>query len=258
MHFAPGRDTFLTRMGRAIAREVEGRAAGVERPAARGASRGAAGDDPAPESPLPVPVAHARSGFTLIELLTVIAIIGVLVSIMIGVGRGVQERAAIGKARAELAVLAAALEQYKLQYGDYPWTPEESETQPYDGGTFLFNALCGNLGPRGEKLAVKGRAFVDLAKFELDTYESAKMPDPTDPKVVMNWFNDPWGERIWYYYRKGPLSGSNADTKWKSPSFLLYSHGPDGECDTEVAKETGLLSDIPNDPDNADNIYAGH
>ncbi|MET0261690.1 MAG: prepilin-type N-terminal cleavage/methylation domain-containing protein, partial [Rariglobus sp.] len=58
--------------------------------------------------------------FTLIELLTVIAIIAILAAITFGVVKGVNERAAIGQAKAELASLAQALEAYKLQYGDYP------------------------------------------------------------------------------------------------------------------------------------------
>lgn len=236
MHFDAKRDSFLRRMRAKGA--TTGRSPEVQRPAAD------------------------RAAFTLIELLTVIAIIGVLVSITIGIGRGVQERAAIGKAKAELAVLAAALEQYKLQYGDYPWTPAKKPDgyvgEHWDGGVVLVNALCGNLGPKGEKLAVKGRTFIDLAKFSLASEDPEKIPDPTDTKVVENWFDDPWGKWIWYYYRKGPPSGSDPDTKWLSPSFLLYSHGPDGECETGVAEDTGLISDIPNDPQNADNIYAGH
>ena len=62
----------------------------------------------------------ALRAFTLIELLTVIAIIAILAAITFGVIKGVNERAAISQAKAELSSIAQALEAYKLQYGDYP------------------------------------------------------------------------------------------------------------------------------------------
>lgn len=61
-----------------------------------------------------------RSGFTLIELLTVIAIIGVLVAFTIPVLRSIQRRTKITVARAEMAGIETALENYKAQYGFYP------------------------------------------------------------------------------------------------------------------------------------------
>ena len=62
-----------------------------------------------------------RNGFTLIELLMVIAVILILAGITFGVSRGVQNAQARTKARAELATIAQAIEQFKSRYGDYPW-----------------------------------------------------------------------------------------------------------------------------------------
>jgi len=200
-----------------------------------------------------------RGAFTLIELLSAIAVIAILVSITVGITRGVLARSQIARAMADLATLAMALEQYKLQYGDYPWTPPQINGTDMDGGAILFNALCGNLGPKGNVLTTKGRSFVELSRFTL------AHPEPTDPEYpqpdstspVFNWFNDPWPRadgRNWYYYayRKG-----EGDLAWTSPSYLLYSHGPDGACDIGQAQNTGLIADVPADPQNEDNLYAG-
>ncbi len=165
-----------------------------------------------------------------------------------------------------MAVLAAALEQYKQQYGDYPWTPnpvpfviptpppipEDSES-----AVLLFNALCGNLGPKALPLLDadgdprKGRTFVDLSRFRLWLPDS-ELPDPDLPTIVNNWFADPWGKWYYYYYKKGA-----SDTAWKSKGFLLYSHGPDGDCVIGAAEDSGFMDQVPDDPLNRDNLYYG-
>jgi len=224
--------------------------------------------------------AHARAAcaFTLLELLLVISLLAVLASITLVVGQGVSERSRIAQARAEMAVLAAALEQYKQHYGDYPWTPEAAPaiaalTPPppvladSEGAILLFNALCGNIGPAGAQLpdrtgdgvADKGRTLVDLAKFQLWLPES-QLPDPDLPTIVNNWFADPWGKWYYYHYRKD-RPGTSLGDEWKSKGFLLYSHGPDGECAIGPAESSGYYDEVPTDEAsesvNQDNVYYG-
>jgi len=206
----------------------------------------------------------AVRAFTLMELLVVTSILAVLASITLLIGRGVSERSKVAQARAEMAVLAAALEQYKQQYGDYPWTPDSPPagvSDPrWDGGAVLFNALCGNLGPKATQLTAKGRTWVDLARFTLDLTDEASLPLPDQTDLRVNWFNDPWGGWYYYHYKK-----SGVDTAWKSRGFLLYSHGPDSECFLGAAPDsppnTGLLENLPTDAtyveQNRDNIYHG-
>src|SRR5258705_9895849 len=77
-------------------------------------------------------VAHARRarGFTIVELLMVMAVMAILFSLSFTTVRGAKQRGAIGKARAELAALTQALEDYKRHYGDYPQTGNAPQATP--------------------------------------------------------------------------------------------------------------------------------
>jgi len=176
--------------------------------------------------------------FTLIELLTVIGIIAILAAITFGVVKGVQEKSAISQAKVELAVLAQALEAYKLQYGDYPqtggFTQAGVSASPNIGSIALtsaqakmMNALVGKVGPKGNVMKRPGgKTLVELSKFSLETTAyPAVEPTPTSADVtpVANAFLDPWGRRYLYFYKN-----QSSPTDWKSKSYVLYSAGPNG------------------------------
>lgn len=61
--------------------------------------------------------AHA---FTLIELLVVIAIIAILAGLTLSTLGYVNRKGAESRARAEVAALSAAIENYKIDFGAYP------------------------------------------------------------------------------------------------------------------------------------------
>ena len=58
--------------------------------------------------------------FTLTELLVVLALVAALSGVLVRAGRHVFETGRVASARAELAVLSAALDQYRSAHGDYP------------------------------------------------------------------------------------------------------------------------------------------
>ena len=65
-----------------------------------------------------------RAGFTLVEMMVTIVIIGLLATVVIINVLPSQDKAMIGKARADLATLENALEQYRLDMLAFPTTGE--------------------------------------------------------------------------------------------------------------------------------------
>jgi prepilin-type N-terminal cleavage/methylation domain-containing protein len=203
-----------------------------------------------------------RHAFTLIELLTVVAIIGILAGITLAVIRGLQVSTDRNKARSDLAVIGNALEQFKAQYGDYPWisAAPPGGSAPATGtgasdslnGEELFRFLLGRLiiGRNGSTRVIVvhtvgdvekyGPAFLSLdgmslSRDPLSTAGTAPIPRPNadldtaDPDF-QNSLLDPWGSRYVYHYRN--LENFAA---WTQPSFVLISAGPDRTIQTQVS-----------------------
>lgn len=68
----------------------------------------------------PLHKAHPESGFSLVEIMVVMVIIGLLTTFVVINVLPVQDRAMVQKARADLARLDGALEQYRLDMLTYP------------------------------------------------------------------------------------------------------------------------------------------
>ena len=61
-----------------------------------------------------------QAGFTLVEVLTVIAIIALLASLILGLAANAQKKAARDKAAAEVEQLSSFVNDYQMQYGQVP------------------------------------------------------------------------------------------------------------------------------------------
>lgn len=185
-----------------------------------------------------VRTAVTADAFTLLELLTVVAIIGILVSMAFAAASGAQERSRRAQCRSELAVLAQAIEAYRVRFGDFPQTGAVADdpcgpAAVDDGPGILFNALAGRRGPGSVLVPVEARGFVPLAVFALQTED---LPTTGSMAQSANSILDPWGRRYLYFYKTGP--------SWTPQAPLLLSVGPDGavELPTDLGAWDGLLS----------------
>ncbi|MGQ5702422.1 type II secretion system major pseudopilin GspG [Sandaracinobacteroides sp. A072] len=74
-------------------------------------------------APLPASkraIAAAEAGFTLVELLVVLAIIGLLTTVVVVNVLPMQSRAQVQKAQADIAMIEQALEFWRIDMGRYP------------------------------------------------------------------------------------------------------------------------------------------
>ena len=192
------------------------------------------------------------------------AIVAVLVGFAVTGFQGARQRAAIGRAKAELALLGQALEDYKRHYGDYPQTGAAGQAAPVatsavgsgQAQSLLFNALTGVYGPSNFTVRLNGPVLVDVSKFTLElalnaTTFAVPIGAPPAKPLVANAFLDPWGNRyLYFYYRPGSAAG------WRAPAYVLYTAGPDGQ-QTAPNATTGLYTGTTQTTGtNADNLYA--
>jgi prepilin-type N-terminal cleavage/methylation domain-containing protein len=159
-----------------------------------------------------------QSGFTLIELLVVISIIAVLAGITLGVTGNVQKKAASSRAQVEIAAIENALENYKIDNGDYPSTnsitisaglyasnPTAATylgTSPTlsagtltggSGGRLLFTSLMG----RTNLQAASGSDVAVVAGYtQYLELKPSQVGSPTASSYIM----DPFGYAYGYFY----------------------------------------------------------
>ncbi len=90
-------------------------------------------------------IKNLKKGFTLIELLIVIAIIGVLATLLMANFIGVRQRARDAQRKSDLRQIQSALEMYRSDNGSYPLTanfPSCGSAFTYNGNTYMSKVPC--------------------------------------------------------------------------------------------------------------------
>jgi len=168
--------------------------------------------------------AAGARGFTLVELITVMAILGILVTLMVGAYQGIQRRAAIDATKEMLRALNTALRNFYDDFGYYPWTSDIPSKYMGDFEDYAKKALgdfdlVAPSGDREEELLYAAlTAHVRRGPyFRGGGAKTVVMGEGTNRFLV---FGDGWGRPIQY---KPPKPGSDSTLP------LLYSFGPNGE-----------------------------
>ena len=198
----------------------------------------------------------SQSAFTLVELLAIAAAVLVLMGITFGVSKSVSNQQARTQARAELAMIAQALEEFKLTYGDYPVISDDDLssnanarelTKALTGFSYLEpGTVQGTRVMTDVSLNEARKSFIDVDKFNFsEPFGNPNSPSDLDRIYLV----DPWRQPYVYIYNKG--SDLNA---WDNVGYVLFSKGPDREIDTDaINTSTGIVGGTASD--NLDNIY---
>ncbi len=201
---------------------------------------------------------HGKAAFTLIELMAVITIIVILAGLVVGGLSYVTDKQAKSKANVQIALLSKALEEYKLDMGQYPPTTDKTGNLTTAAGTSTSSILYQALFKDGYDYTspttppsnwdVKKPTKIYLA--DLDPAVSKQGWTIVGKTTIV----DPWGNEYCYRTATGtpPANGSapvNASTQ--NPDFDLWSMGKDGKTN---ASDPSLKVPPPPNNRNVDDI----
>lgn len=192
-----------------------------------------------------------RRGFTLVELLVVIGVIAILVGIAIPALSGVRRNAQRANTKNLITELGLAIENYQLDFGDYPPSTAKRAGLNSNGKNDGIETLVRCLTTQ----AKSGPYFeFDDERLENSDVDALPRGNPTNSSItVLELFEvvDDWGNPLVYWHNAdydkpakcmkidGELIEASAGKAGKTGQFAdltkfqLWSAGPDGEPGTE-------------------------
>lgn len=177
-------------------------------------------------------------GFSLIELLIVIAIISIITAIVLPNLMSANIRAKVSGVKADMGSLAIALEDYKVDYGEYPKDSRFSRSTPYTSDVIAQpnQAFDGGGGTDSDGNDAIGLGYLVYPKAGFEpTYLKRIAGDPFDNSGEEDWDGSSGDHDHHYLYYTGKwdsASGPVDCTAGDSPQYwALVSYGPDNDKD---------------------------
>ena len=172
-------------------------------------------------------------GFSLIELLIVISIISIITAIVVPNLMSANIRAKVSGVKADMGSIAIALEDYKVDYGEYPRDSRFSRSSSYASDIIAEpnQAFDGKSGSDDGNDAIGlGYLVYPKAGFE-PTYLKRIAGDPFNNDGEEDWNGTSGAHNHHYLYYTGKWS-VNGPVKCTSSSdspqyWALVSYGPD-------------------------------
>lgn len=178
-------------------------------------------------------------GFSLIELLIVIAIISIITAIVVPNLMSANIRAKVSGVEADMGSIAIALEDYKVDHGEYPRDSRFSRNSSYASDIIAetsqaFNGKSGS--DDGNDAIGLGYLVYPKADFE-PTYLKRIAGDPFNNSGKEDWNGTSGAHNHHYSYYTGKWdsdTGTSVDSASRNDSpqyWALVSWGPDQDKD---------------------------
>ena len=178
-------------------------------------------------------------GFSLIELLIVIAIISIITAIVVPNLMSANIRAKVSGVKADMGSIAIALEDYKVDYGEYPRDSRFSRSSSYASDIIAEanQAFDGKSGSDDDNDAIGlGYLVYPKASFE-PTYLKRIAGDPFNDSGKEDWNGTSGAHNNHYSYYSGKWSANgpvDCEIRADSPQYwALVSYGPDRDKDID-------------------------
>jgi len=192
-------------------------------------------------------------GFSLLELLIVIAIISIITAIVVPNLMSANIRARVSGVKADMGSIAIALEDYKIDYGEYPRDSRFSRSTSYASDIIAQpnQAFDGKNGSDDDNDAI-GLGYLVYPKADFEpTYLKRIAGDPFNNNGEEDWNGTSGAHNHHYLYFTGKwnsVSGTSVDctSSTDSPQYwALVSWGPDR--DNDIEKYTDARTALDND-----------